>query len=90
MPGAIVSLGDEVLDHLLGVLEVGDHAVPHRAHGHDVRRSPPQHAPGLGADAQDLAGALAHSDDGRLIEDDAAAAHVYERVRSAEVDADVG
>ena len=45
-----------------------------------------EHALRLDADGVHLAGALVDRDDGRLGEDDAAAAHVDERVRGAEVD----
>ena len=90
MPRTVVCLGDEVLDHLLGVIEVGDHAVAQRPQGDDVGRRAAQHSPGFGADAQHLARALAHGHDRRLVENDAAPTHVHERVGRAEVDADVG
>src|SRR4029077_17952432 len=90
MPRSVVGASDEVSDHLLGVVEVGDHAVPHRTHRDYVGRGAPQHAPGFGADAEHLAGALAHGHDRRLIEDDAAPADVHERIGGPEVDADIG
>src|ERR1700674_5944715 len=90
VPGAVVGTSDEVPDHLLGVFEVSDHAVPKRTHRHDVGRGPAQHAAGFGADAEHLTRAFAHRDHRRLVEDDAAAADVDERVGGPEVDADGG
>src|SRR5579864_2573978 len=90
MPCAVVGAGDEVADHLLGPFEVRDHAVAQRTAGHDVGRRATEHAPGFGSDRQHLAGALAHRHHRRLIEHDAPAAYVDERVGGPEVDADVG
>ncbi len=90
VPGAVVGARDEVPDHLLGVLEVGDHTAAQRTHRDDVRRGPAEHPACLSADAQNLAGALADRDDRWLIEDDAAAAHMNQRVGRPEVDADIG
>ena len=51
---AVVHLADEVLDHLLGDFEVGDHAVAHRADGLDVAGRAAEHQLGLVADGEDL------------------------------------
>ena len=85
-----MGLGDEVLDHLLGVIEVRDHTVAQRTQRHNVGRRPTEHAARFGADGQYLPGSLAHGDDRRFVEDDATPADVHERVGGAEVDADVG
>jgi len=90
MPGTVVSTSDEVAQHLLGVLEVGDHPVAQGAHRDDVGRRAPEHAPCLGADGQHLAGALADCHHRGLVEDDPSTLHVHERVGGAEVDANVG
>jgi hypothetical protein len=55
--GARVHHADELLEHLLGDGEVGDHAVLHRADGLDVARHLAQH--GLGFVAHGLDGLLA-------------------------------
>ena len=49
----------------------------------------PDHSFCFAADSQDLPGPLVHRDDGRLIDDDAFAAHVDERVGRPEIDADI-
>ena len=77
---------DEVAEHLLGDVEVGDHAVLQRADRLDVARGAADHALGLGADGQDRAGQRVDRDDGGLVEHDASSAYVDERVRGPEVD----
>jgi hypothetical protein len=85
-----VHLVDEVLQHLLGVGEVGDDAVLHRAHGVDVPRRAAEHALGLGADRDDdlaaARGFVLHRDHRGLVEHDALVAHVDQRVGGAQVD----
>ena len=82
-------LADELAQHRLGDLEVGDHAVPQGPVGGDRRRRAADHALRVGADRVDLAGALVDRDHGRLGEHDPAPAHVDDRVGRAEVDRDV-
>ena len=85
----LVHLLDEVAEHLLGHVEVGDDAVLERADRRDRARRAAEHALRLDADRVHLAGALVDRDDRRLGEDDAATAHVDERVGRAEVDGHV-
>jgi len=68
--GPVVSLLDEVVEHLLCVLEIGDDAVLHRPDGHDVAGGPPEHLLGLATHRLDAAGLLVDRDDGRLADDD--------------------
>ena len=79
---------EEVAQHLLGHVEVGDHAVLHRPHGDDAVGRAAEHALGLEADALDLLGLAVDRDDRGLVEDDALALHVDEGVGGAEVDTD--
>ena len=79
----------EVLDHLLGHVEVADDPVAQRADGDDVRRRPADHPLGLGADGEDLLRLGVDRDHRRLAHHDAAIADVDERVGGPEVDADV-
>ena len=76
---------DEVPQHLLGDVEVGDHAVLQRADRGDRARRATEHPLRLDADGVHLAGSLVDGDDGGLGEHDAAAADVHERVGRAEV-----
>ena len=85
----VVDLVDEVLDHLLGHVEVADDAVAQRPDRDDVGRRPADHPLGLGADRQHALGLGVDRDDGRLAHDDAAVADVDERVGRPEVDPDV-
>ena len=81
----LVHLLDEVAEHLLGHVEVGDHAVLQRTDRLDRPRRAAEHPLRLDADGVHLARALVDRDDRRLRQDDAAPAHVDERVRGAEV-----
>ena len=55
-PDAVVHLVHEVLDHLLGHVEVADDPVAQRADGDDVGGRAAEHALRLGADRQDPLG----------------------------------
>src|ERR687887_618795 len=77
---------DEVAEHLLGHVEVGDHAVLQRSDRLDVRRRAPDHPLGLVADREGRAGERVDRDDRRLVQDDAMPPNVDERVRGPEVD----
>ena len=83
---ALVHLLDEVAEHAFGDVEVGDDAVLQRPDRHDVARRPADHALGLDADSDDLAGVGVDRDDGRLIEHDASPADVDQSVRRAQID----
>jgi len=85
----LVHLLDEVAEHLLGDVEVRDHAVLQRADRADRPGRAAEHALGLEADRMHLAGALVDRDDRRLREHDAAPAHVHECVCGSEVDGHV-
>jgi hypothetical protein len=74
-----------VAQHLLGDVEVGDHAVLERADGGDRPGRAAQHALCLDSDGVDLARARVDRHDGGLGQHDSAPAHVDERVRGAEV-----
>ena len=76
-------------EHLLGQLEVGDHAVFQRPDRGDVGRGAAEHRLGLEADGVDLAAGAVDRDDRGLGADDAAAVDVDQRVGGAEVDGDV-
>ena len=82
-------LRDEVLQHLLADLEVGDDAVLERPDGLDVRGRAPDHPLGFGADGEEAAVANVDRDDRRLVEHDAAPAHVDDRVGRAQIDGHV-
>jgi hypothetical protein len=86
---AVVRLLDEVVQHLLGDFEVGDHAVLHGLDGHDVAGRAAQHLLGLFAHGFHLAGVLVDGDDGGLVDNDALAGRVDQRVGGAEIDGQV-
>jgi hypothetical protein len=90
----LVHLLDEVLQHFLGVGEVGDHAVLHRSHRGDVAGRAAEHLLGFAADRGDRAVAavgaiVAHRDHRRFVQDDALAADEDEGVGRAQVDGQV-
>ena len=84
-----VHLLDEVAQHLLGDVEVGDHPVLERPDRGDRAGGAAQHPLRLDADRVDLAGVGVDRHHRGLGEDDAASAHVDERVGRAEVDGHV-
>src|SRR4051795_12612200 len=85
----LVDLLNEVAKHLLGDVEVGDHAVLEWADRGDRPGRAAEHALGLDADGVDLAGALVDRDHARLGEDDSTAPNVDESVGRAKVDGHV-
>ncbi len=86
---ALVHLGDEVANHLLGDVEVADDPVAQRPDGHDVGRRAAHHALRLRADGEHALGAGVHGHHARLADDDAAVADGDQRVGRAEIDPDV-
>ena len=81
----LVHLLDEVPQHLLRDVEVGDHAVLERPDRRDRAGRAAEHPLRLDADRVHLARALVDRDHRGLGEHDAAAPHVDERVGGAEV-----
>ena len=89
-----VNLTDEVLEQRLGHVEVGDHAVLQGPYGADVARRATEHLLGGRADGghglrPPRPAVHAHGDDGRLVQDDAPATHVNERVVRTQIDVEV-
>ncbi len=80
---------DEVAEHLLRHVEVGDHTVAEGADGGDVGRGASDHPLRLHPDGEGSPVLGVDRDHGRLVEDDAATAHVYEGVGGAEIDSHV-
>ena len=76
-------------NHPLRDVEVGDSALAEWPHGDDVARRPTDHLPRLVAHRQYVLRAAIERDDGRLVQDDALAPRVHERVRRAEIDREV-
>src|SRR5262249_37970706 len=86
---AVVNLLDEVAQHRLGDVEVGDHAVFERSNGDDRARRAAEHLLGLRADRDHAASAactLRHREAGRLVPADAFAFAVYQGVGRPQVD----
>ena len=83
-----VHLLDEMLDHLLGDVDVGDDAVAQRPDRLDLVGGLAHHQLGVVADRLDALDAVDRldRDHRRLVEDDAAAADIDDGVGGAEVD----
>jgi len=77
---------EEEPQHLLGDVEVGDHAVLERSHREDPIGGAAQHALRLEPDPLDLAGGFLDRDDGGLVQDDPLALDVDQGVGGAEID----
>ncbi len=85
---------NELFEHLLGNGEVGNHAVFHRANHRDAARCFAEHILGFFADCLDGffgVGAAFKADRNyrRLVEHNAAATHINERICRAKVDGQV-
>src|SRR5208282_3625219 len=89
---AVERLADEMLDHFLRYLEIGDDAVAQRPDRLNVARSAADHQFRLLSDGEDLSLTLdaRDCDHRRLIQDDTAPFHVDDGVCCAEVDRHVG
>jgi hypothetical protein len=83
---APVHLLDEVAQHPLGDIEVGDDTVLQRPDRHNVPRRPAHHPFRLDTDRNDLAGIGIECHHRRFIQRDPPATHIHQRVRSTEVD----
>ena len=82
----IEHLADEIAQHLLGDVEVGDHAVAQWARRRDRRRRSADHPLGVRSHRVNATGQRVRGDDRRLRHHDAPAPDVHERVGRAEVD----
>ena len=91
-PGAdhLMGLADEVREHLLRRVEVGDHAVLDRPDGAEMARAAAQHLAGSGADRFDHAADGVEGDERGLVQDDALTLGVDTGVGRAEIDSEVG
>ena len=87
---AAVRLLNEVVQHALGDLEVGDDAVLHGADGYDVAGRAAQHFLGFLADRFHFAIGLIDGDDGGLVHHDAFAFGIDQRVGRAQVNGQIG
>jgi len=88
--GDLAGLGDEVLQHPLGDVEVGDDPVFQGPDDDDVLGRATQHRLGLVPDPDHRLIRRSDRHDGRLMEDDALAPDENERVGSTQVDREVG
>src|SRR5699024_4878244 len=82
-------LADELPEHPLGHVVVGDDALPQGADGDDVAGGAAQHLAGLLANLQELAGILVHGHHGWLVENDALALDVDQNGSGTQVDTDI-
>jgi hypothetical protein len=85
----VVRLLDEVGQHLLGDLEVGDDAVLHRFDGDDVAGRPTQHLLRILADRFDAAVDLVDGDNRGLVDHDALATRVDACIGGAEINGEI-
>src|SRR6185437_9142275 len=88
-PAAPVHLLNEIPEHSLGHVEVGNYSVFQRSDRNNISGSPADHSLSFKADRDNLAGISVKRDYRGFIEDDPAASYVHERVGSAEVDGHV-
>jgi mannose-6-phosphate isomerase-like protein (cupin superfamily) len=77
---------DEVAEHLLGDVEVGDHPVAQRPRRPYMRRRSADHLPRLLAHCEHLAAVLVNSHDRWLEQHDSSATAIHDGVRRSEVE----
>ena len=82
-------LADELLEHPLRHVVVGNDAVPHGADGHDVAGSTAQHGLSLGAHLQQAAGILVDGHHRRLVEHDALTLNIDQYRCGTQIDPDI-
>ena len=80
---------EKVPQHLLGHIEIRDHAVFEGTDREDPVGRAPQHALRLETNAFDLSGGFLDRDHGGLVEHDALPLHVDEGIGRAEIDGDL-
>src|SRR5690606_10598645 len=80
---------NEVIQHFLGDVEVGDDAVLHGADRGDVARGAAKHALGFHTDGDDLVVAAFDGDNGGFAQDNALAFDIDEGIRGAQIDTDI-
>ena len=86
---AFVGSFDEVLEHFLGDVKIGNHPIFHGFDGHYVAGSPAQHFLGLMANGFYLSGVSIDGNNGGFVDDDSLSAGVNQCVGSAEIDGKV-
>ncbi len=91
-PGAnqLVGLADEVREHLLGGVEVGNHPVLDRPDGTKMAGTASEHLPGGAAHRLDNAAHGVEGNEGGLVQDDAASFGVDAGIGGAEIDSEIG
>ena len=80
-----MNLLDKMAKHRLGDFEVGDHAVFHRADGHDVAGRAAQHSFCFVTDGQHIGRAGLNGHHRRFAQDDSAIPHIDEGICRAQI-----
>src|SRR4030095_1999625 len=88
-PPSVLRLADEMLKHLFGDFEIGDHPVFHRADGHNIGRCATEHLFCVPAKSLDVIGYLIYSDGRGFINDDTTGLAEHERVRGSEINGQI-
>jgi len=82
---AIVGSLDEVLQHLLGDIEISDHPILHGLDGNDIARCSTEHFLGFTANGFNLVIDLINGDDGRLVDNDSLASGIDEGIGGTQI-----
>ena len=87
-----MNLANEIFDHFLGGIKIGNHPFAHRADGFDAAGGAAQHQLGILANGQHLFHAILDmiGHHGGFVQNDAFAFDVDQRVCRAQIDCHVG
>ena len=84
-----VDLVDKFLEHALGHVVIGNHAVAQGTDRHDVAGRAAQHGLGVRADFQQLARVFIHRHHGGLVEHDALSLYIDQDRRGTQINANI-
>ena len=82
-------LVEELLEHTLGHIVIGNDALAQGTNGHDVAGGTAQHSLCLGAHFQQTAGILINCHHGGLVENNALTLHIHQNGSGTQIDTDI-
>src|SRR2546426_9007951 len=85
----MVHLLNEVAEHRLSDLEIGDHAILHRSYGHDIARRATQHAFRFFSDREHIGRSGLNGHHRWFTQHDSLVSYVNQRISCSQIDPNV-